>query len=127
MTKKIKMKCEQNQNKKNNLELKNKTNIINESARKEIPPKNMEIKEELEDKKLEDKKSLINNDKKFTKINGTKNEEKKNIPKTEEINNKKILLKVDNFNNKGEVKVSNDIKIINQNEIKKRIKLKFLK
>lgn len=42
--------CEQNQNKNNNLELKNKTNIINESARKEIPSKNMEIKEELEDK-----------------------------------------------------------------------------
>ena len=52
--------CEQNQNKNNNLELKNKTNIINESARKELPPKNMEIKEELEDKKLEDKKSLTN-------------------------------------------------------------------
>ena len=70
---------------------------------------------------------MINNDNKFTKINEAKNEEKKNIPKTEEINNKKILLKVDNFNNKGEVKVSNDIKIINQNETKKEDKTKIFK
>ena len=36
-------------------------------------------------------------------------------------------LKVDNINSKGEVKVSNDIKIINQNETKKEDKTKIFK
>ena len=112
------------QNKNNNSDLVNSTNSFSELAIKDLPPKNIEIKDKLEDKKFEQIKSLI-----IININENNNVEEKKIPNTEETKDTKIILNEGKMNDNEKIKISKDKSIIdiNNNEFKKEEKLKIFK
>ena len=75
--------CQQIKNSYQIADLKNEVNITSKSLGQEASPKNIEIKEKIEDKKCDQEKSSINNEVIIINSDGIKkeNEEKKDISK----------------------------------------------